>query len=73
MRYSNFIGIAAGLVMLAAAYFPWIYIQSINLTVTGMGAEVKSVFGKPALMNHFLMILLVLLRLRLSLRWLLEV
>jgi hypothetical protein len=60
MRYSNLIGIAAGLVMLAAAYFPWIFIPSIGLTVTGMGADVKSVFGKPALMNHFLMILLVI-------------
>lgn len=60
MRYSNYIGIAAGLLMLAAAYFPWIYIPSIGAEITGMGAGVKTVFGKPALMNHYLMVVITL-------------
>ncbi len=55
MRYSNYIGIAACVLILVAAYYPWIYIPSIQTMVTGMGAETKTVFGKPALMNLYLM------------------
>jgi hypothetical protein len=51
MRYSNYIGILAGLLMLLAARFTWIYIPSINATVTGFGSETVSKFGMPALMN----------------------
>ena len=55
MKYSNYIGIFAGAVMLAVAFMPWVYISSIQTNVTGFGA-VKTIFGKPALMNAFLMI-----------------
>lgn len=55
MKYSNYIGILAGAIMLYAAFMPWVYIASITTTVTGFGA-VKTIFGKPALMNAFLMI-----------------
>lgn len=42
--------------MLGAALMPWIYIPSIQVEVTGFGAATKTVFGKPALMNLYLMI-----------------
>jgi hypothetical protein len=61
MRYSNYAGIAAALALIVAAYFPWITIESIPVTVTGMGAPVKTVFGKPALMNLYLSGLCVVL------------
>ncbi|MFN4286051.1 MAG: hypothetical protein ACK4E8_08830 [Lacibacter sp.] len=55
MRYSNYIGILAGILLLLVALQPWIYIASIQTTVTGYGASVKTVFGKPALMHVYLM------------------
>lgn len=56
MKYSNYIGILAGAIMLAVAFMPWIYIPSIQTEVTGFGAATKTVFGKPALMNSYLMV-----------------
>jgi hypothetical protein len=56
MKYSNYIGILAGAVMLAVAFLPWIYIPSIQATVTGFGSETQKLFGKPALMNVYLMV-----------------
>lgn len=55
MRYSNYIGILAGILLLLVAYQPWIYIVSIQTSVTGWGAATKTVFGKPALMHLYLM------------------
>ncbi|MFT3844016.1 MAG: hypothetical protein QM725_03110 [Lacibacter sp.] len=54
MRYSNYIGILVGLIMIGAATFPLIYIPSIDATVTGFGSAVVTKFGKPALLNVFL-------------------
>lgn len=61
MRYSNYIGILAGALLLLVAFLPWIYIPSIETAVTGYGAATKTVFGKPALMHAYLMPLTVLL------------
>ncbi len=60
MKYSNYIGIFAGALMLASAFMPWVYIASIDTSVTGFGA-VKTIFGKPALMNAILMTVHVIL------------
>lgn len=57
MRYSNYIGILAGLLMLVAATFPWIHIVSINATVTGFGSATVTKFGMPVLMNIILLVL----------------
>jgi len=54
MRYSNYIGIFAGLLMIVAAVFPWIYITSIDAVVTGFGSEKVTRFGMPVLMNLFM-------------------
>lgn len=51
MRYSNFIGIGAGLLMVIAATFSWIYIPSRAAYVTGFGSDIVTIFGKPVLMN----------------------
>jgi hypothetical protein len=60
MRYSNYIGIFAGLIMILAAVFPWIYITSIDAVVTGFGSEKVTRFGMPALMNMFMIGLAIL-------------
>ncbi len=57
MKYSNYIGILAGLLMIVAAVFPWIYIPSINATVTGFGSETVTKFGKPVMMNIYLLVI----------------
>nr|WP_294906926.1 hypothetical protein [uncultured Lacibacter sp.] len=54
MRYSNYIGIAAGLLMILVGTFTWSHIPSINANVTGFGSETFSKFGKPVLMNVIL-------------------
>lgn len=61
MRYSNYIGILAGLLMIAAAAFPWIYIPSIHATVTGFGSETLKKFGMPVLMNLIILVVNVCL------------
>jgi hypothetical protein len=56
MKYSNYIGILAGAVMLLVAMMPWIYIPSVQATITGFGSETQKLFGKPVLMNVYLMV-----------------
>ena len=56
MKYSNYIGILAGIIMLAVAFMPWVYIPSVQATITGFGSETHKLFGKPALMNVYLMV-----------------
>ena len=57
MRYSNYIGIAAGVLMIISATFTWIYIASINATYSGFGSETFNKFGKPAMMNVILLVI----------------
>jgi hypothetical protein len=61
MKYSAHIGILFCGILVLTSYFPWIYIESLHLHVTGVGADIKTVFGKPALMNFYLLPLIVLL------------
>lgn len=60
MRYSNYIGIIAALLLVFAATFPWIYIPSVQATVSGFGSETVMKFGKPVLMNLIMLVLNVL-------------
>ncbi len=57
MRYSNYIGILAGIVMVVAATFPWIYIPSLQATVSGFGSDTITKFGKPVLMNIIFLVI----------------
>jgi hypothetical protein len=60
MKYSTHIGILFCLILVVTAFFPWIHIESLQIYVSGVGADIKTVFGKPALMNFYLIPLLVL-------------
>jgi hypothetical protein len=60
MKYSAHIGILFCGILIFTAYYPWIYIDSLQAEVRGVGGTIK-VFGKPALMNFYLTPLLVLL------------
>ncbi len=46
MKYSQWIGVAAALLIVWGCYLPWISIPSITNTITGMDATGTN-FGKP--------------------------
>jgi hypothetical protein len=50
MKYSNWIGILSVIVLIYASFQPWVFIDSQNLTLTGMNTA-GTTFGKPALVN----------------------
>jgi hypothetical protein len=54
MKYSQLIGIIAALGIIAVCFLPWSYIESRDITVTGMSAP-NTNFGKPGLMNIIIM------------------
>ena len=60
MKYSAHIGIFFCGILVLTTFFPWIYIGSLQVFVTGVGADIKTVFGKPALMNFYLLPIIVL-------------
>ncbi|HEX6914983.1 MAG TPA: hypothetical protein VF145_07060, partial [Chitinophagaceae bacterium] len=50
MKHSQLTGIIAAALLIVVCFFPWAYIESRNIMVTGMSA-VGTNFGKPGLMN----------------------
>jgi hypothetical protein len=52
----KWIGLIAVVALITACFFPWVYIDSKNITVTGVQSAGTS-FGKPAYF-HFLLALL---------------
>jgi hypothetical protein len=60
MKYSVHIGILFCGILVLSAYFPWIHINSLQTEVSGVGANIKTVFGKPALMNFYLLPIIIL-------------
>ncbi len=60
MKYSNYIGVIAASAIIAVCFMPWVYIPSIQTTITGMSAD-KTNFGSPGLMNIILCIFAVIL------------
>ena len=50
MKYSNYIGSIAALVLICFCFLPWVYIDAIQTTITGMRAEHTN-FGRPGLLH----------------------
>lgn len=50
MRYSNFIGVAACVFLVLTCFTPWVYISSIQATITGFNTKGTN-FGNPGLMH----------------------
>ncbi|HEV3250761.1 MAG TPA: hypothetical protein VGZ71_07400 [Puia sp.] len=46
MKYINWIGIAAAIVLIIACFLPWTYYPDLDKTFTGFFTE-KNVYGKP--------------------------
>ena len=53
MRFIKWIGFATAVLLIAACFLPWIYIESKNITVSGVNATGTG-FGKPGYF-HFMM------------------
>jgi hypothetical protein len=49
----KWIGIIATIVLIIACFYPWVYIESENINITGLSAAIMKL-GKPAYF-HFLM------------------
>jgi hypothetical protein len=58
MKYSQPIGIAATLALMAVCFMPWSFIVSKQITVTGFYA-VGTNFGKPGLFNFALCVIML--------------
>src|SRR5260221_13177081 len=59
MRWMKWIGLAAAILLIISCFIPWVFIESKNITVTGIDATGTS-FGKPGYF-HLLMSLLFFL------------
>ena len=60
MKYSQLIGVLSAFLLIIICFFPWAYIPSIQLTISGMHAEGTN-FGKPGLFNCILSGLCIIL------------
>ena len=49
----KWIGILAALALIISCFFPWVFIESKNITVTGIGSAGTN-FGKPGYFHFFL-------------------
>ena len=50
MKNSNLIGIATAIVIIITCFLPWVYIEAIDVTITGVSAKHTS-YGWPGLFN----------------------
>jgi hypothetical protein len=50
MKYSNYAGVIAAIALIACCFVPWVYIDSIKTTITGIRAE-HTGFGRPGLLH----------------------
>lgn len=60
MKYSNYLGAAAALALIAFCFVPWVYIQSIQTTVTGFDAGATN-FGRPGALHIIFAVFSILL------------
>jgi hypothetical protein len=60
MKYSQFIGVIAAFLLIVVCFFPWSFIASQQLTVTGLHAAGTN-YGKPGLFNIILCLILIVL------------
>jgi hypothetical protein len=60
MKYSQTAGIIFSLCIIVLCFFPWTYIESQHLTITGFSTT-GTTYGKPGLLNAILCTLMILL------------
>jgi len=57
MKYSNWIGLAAAIIIIICCYLNWLCVPTVHLTIGGMSASGKHNFGRPGLMPIFFSVL----------------
>ena len=50
MKYSNVIGVVAAIILIVFCFLPWVYIESIKTTITGLNTA-PTRFGKPGILH----------------------
>lgn len=60
MKYSQWIGIAAALLLIAACFLPWAYYPDLQKNFTGFSSE-RNVYGRPGKVLVFLSVLAIVL------------
>lgn len=58
MKYSNYIGVLLAIVLIVCCFIPWVYIDSIKTTITGVSAE-HTTFGKPGVLHIIFSVLFI--------------
>lgn len=61
MKYSQRIGIAATVALMAVCFLPWSFIASQQTTISGFFSKGVNSFGKPGLMNFSLAVIMLVL------------
>jgi hypothetical protein len=60
MKYSQWIGIAAALLLIAACFMPWAYFPDLGKDFTGFFSE-KNIYGRPGKVLIFFSVVEILL------------
>lgn len=62
MKYSQILGIFAAVALIISCYFPWIHINSLNKTITGVNGYVNEnyTFGKQIIAHSFFCIIAII-------------
>jgi hypothetical protein len=60
MKYSQWIGIAAALLLIAACFMPWAWFPDLGKNFTGFFSE-KNIYGRPGKVLIFLSVIEILL------------
>lgn len=60
MKYSVYIGVVAAIALIAFCFLPWVYINSIHTTITGLYSGTTN-YGKPGVIHIFFSIVSIIL------------
>lgn len=60
MKYSQWFGIAAAMVVISCCFLPWAFIPVIETVITGFDTS-NTYYGKPGIIHVFLSILAIIL------------
>src|SRR4051812_41735753 len=60
MKYTNYIGAILSIALIAFCFAPWVYIESIQTTITGVNTGVTN-YGRPGIIHIFLSVLSIIL------------
>src|SRR5215210_3892114 len=60
MKYSNYVGVVVAVALIISCFVPWVYIQSIQTTITGSNTGSTN-FGRPGAIHIILCVFAVIL------------